>query len=80
MSNIIIQIFGGSLVEWSPYSHGELVSRADPDEVKVGKGPRQAKGEAPAHHDAKVGEQDDCHNSQDYCTHLGWGKELFPSR
>ena len=54
------------------------MSRADPDEVEVGEGPGKAEGETPAHHDAKVGEQDHCYNTQHYCTNLGGGKELIP--
>ena len=65
-------------MEQAPYSHGELMSRADPDEVEVGEGPWQPEGETPAHHDAKVGEQDHCYNTQHYCTNLGGGKELVP--
>ena len=43
----------------TPDSHGELMSGANPDEVEVSKGPGQAKGEPPAHHDAQVGEEND---------------------
>ena len=42
-----------------PDPHGELVCRADPDEVEVGEGPGQAEGQAPAHHDAQVREEND---------------------
>ena len=38
--------------------HRELVGGTDPDEVEVGEGPGKAKGKTPAHHDTKVGEED----------------------
>ena len=51
-----INISKPRLMQQAPYSHGQLMSRTDPDEVEVGKGPGQPKGQTPAHHDAKVGE------------------------
>ena len=42
----------------TPDPHCELVGGTDPDEVEVGEGPGKAKGKTPAHHDTKVGEED----------------------
>ena len=39
-----------------PDAHGELVGRADPDEVEVCEDPWQTEGQAPGDHDAEVGE------------------------
>ena len=46
------------------------MSGANPDEVEVSKGPGQAKGEAPAHHDAQVGEENNWDQSKHYRTNL----------
>ena len=53
-----------------PDAHGELVGGADPDEVEVCQDPGEAEGEAPADHDAEVGQRQHRHHRQQDRAHL----------
>ena len=53
------------------------MSGTEPDEVEVGQDPGEPEGEAPADHDAEVGQRQHRHHRQQDGAHLMVGEHLF---